>query len=118
MSSVSRSVTQNKFASQHAWRMTRKNYFYCTLQLTGIAFDCFRLQLGFGSLNLPMSPGSWRSKPPKAKWLSEMHSVASADAGRIGAHGINKIRLETTWEVSLCARCNSQPVLSLWWHSA
>jgi hypothetical protein len=36
----------------------RENYFYCTLQLTGIAFGCFRLQLDFGSLKLLMSGGS------------------------------------------------------------
>jgi hypothetical protein len=30
-------------------------YFCCTLWMTGIAFDCFRLQLDLGSLKGPMS---------------------------------------------------------------
>jgi hypothetical protein len=99
--------------------MTRKNYFYCTLQLTGIAFDCFRLQLDFGSLNLPMSQWKLADADTKSVMASEMHSVASVDVGRIEATAqTNKTRNKTTWEVSLCARCYSQPVLALWRHSA
>src|ERR1700709_1878277 len=40
-------------ASQHDAN-SRKLNFCCTLWMTGIAFDCFRLQLDLGSLNRPM----------------------------------------------------------------
>jgi hypothetical protein len=43
----------------------RRNYFYCTLQLTGIAFQRFRLQLDLGSLDGRWSCGSWRAQTPK-----------------------------------------------------
>jgi hypothetical protein len=63
----------------NAWRCvaaatgkTRKNYFCCTLQLTSIAFDCFRLQLDLGSLNgrCPVGVGGRRHRRCNAYWLS------------------------------------------------
>ncbi len=63
----------------NAWRCvatatgkTRENYFCCTLQLTGIAFDCFRLQLDLGSLNgrCPVGVGGRRHRRCNAYWLS------------------------------------------------
>src|ERR1700681_1775536 len=94
--------------------MTRKNYFYCTHQLTGIAFDCFRLHLDLGFTEC--ADVSWKLGDADTKVVTAfgMHSEAKGGAGRIGAHRTNKIKLETTWEVSLCARCYSRPFLALW----
>ncbi|MGZ5875325.1 MAG: hypothetical protein ACXWKP_24830, partial [Bradyrhizobium sp.] len=61
-----------------------KRNFDCSLQMTGIAFDCFPASIGprfTGSLNLPMwDVDAWQSIPSPGM-----------GAGRIGAHRTQKL---------------------------